>query len=140
MPCRDEVVVTGEDRRLAIADLVADQLSCLSDDVQLIVVDLELWRSKRVHRVIDCQRMEVIRRLERVKFVGAGLAKRDPAEARARLILLEALVERNFPDSLAFLVIVGGDDAHADLAGMRRPRCTAGQRVIGMDERSGMVL
>jgi hypothetical protein len=40
VPCRDEVVVTGEDRRLAIANLVADQLCGLSDDVKLIVVDL----------------------------------------------------------------------------------------------------
>jgi hypothetical protein len=76
--------VAGEDRRLAIANLVADQLSGLSDDVKLIVVDFELGRAKRVHRVIDCQRMQVIRSLERVKFVGGGLAKRNPAEARAR--------------------------------------------------------
>jgi hypothetical protein len=33
VPYGDEMIVTGEDRRLAIADLVADQLGGLSDDV-----------------------------------------------------------------------------------------------------------
>ena len=71
--------------------------------------------------------MEVIRRLKRVKFVGGGIQKSDPAETRATLVELDALVDRDFPDSLAFVVLVGGDDAHADLAGICRPRCTAGR-------------
>ena len=50
-----------------------------------------------------------------------GLAKRDPAEARATLAQLDVLIERDFANSLAFVVIIGGDDAHAGLAGMWRP-------------------
>jgi hypothetical protein len=44
VPHGDKVIVTGEDRHLAVADPVADQLGGLGDDVQLIVVDLELGR------------------------------------------------------------------------------------------------
>ena len=47
-----------------------------------------------------------------------GFAKRDPAEARATLAQLDVLIERDFANSLAFVVIIGGDDAHAVLAGM----------------------
>lgn len=86
VPHGDKVIVTGEDRHLAVADPVADQLGGLGDDVQLIVVDLELGRAQRVHGVVDRQRMEVIRRLDRAEFVCGGLAKRDPAEARAILV------------------------------------------------------
>ena len=56
-----------------------------------------------------------------------GFAKRDPAEARATLAQLDVLIERDFANSLAFVVIIGGDDAHAGLAGMWRPRWTAGR-------------
>ena len=42
-----------------------------------------------------------------------GFAKRDPAEARATLAQLDVLIERDFANSLAFVVIIGGDDAHA---------------------------
>ncbi len=65
VPHGDKVIVTGEDRHLAVADPVADQLGGLRDDVQLIVVDLELGRAQRVHRVVDRQRMKIICPLDR---------------------------------------------------------------------------
>src|SRR3990167_924327 len=127
VPYAHEMVVTGEDRHLAVADLVSIQLGGLSDNIELFIIRFELGRAERVHRVVDCQRMEVIRRLDRFKLVGGGLAKRDPAKAGAILIELDLLVDRDFADPQALVVIISSDDAHAGLAGMRRPRCTAGR-------------
>ena len=92
-----------------------------------MVVGFELGRANRVNRVVDCQRMQVINRLEGLKFVNGGIVKRDPAKARATLIQLDLFVDRDFPDSLTLVVIVCGDDANAGLAGRCRPRWTAGR-------------
>ena len=127
VPCGDQVVVSGEDRCLAIADLVADQFRRLCDDVELVIVDFELGRAQRVHGVVDRQRVEVIGPLKRAEFVGGRVVERDPAEAGAALVQRDAFVERQFPDPFAGVVVVGGQDGHAGLAGMLRPRWTAGR-------------
>ena len=49
----DKMVMASKDRRLAVTYAVPDQLSCLGDDVKLAVINFELGRAYRVHRVVD---------------------------------------------------------------------------------------
>ena len=70
MPHGDKVIVTGEDRHLAVADPVADQLGGLATTYNLTLCRPELGGTAG-HGVVDRQRMEVIRRLDRAEFVPA---------------------------------------------------------------------
>ena len=123
----DQMVVTSEDRGLAVAYAVPNQLGRLSDDVKLAVIDFELRRAHRMHRVINRQWMQIVGRLKRPEFAFRRLAEPNPAEARSVLVELNPLVDSDFADAATLVVIVSGDDAHAGLAGMTRPRCTAGR-------------
>lgn len=104
-----------------------DQLSCLGDDVKLAVINFELGRAYRVHRVVYRQRMQIIGRLKRPQFVDGRLAEPNPAEARTVLVELDAFIDSNFSDTPTLVVVICSDDTHADLAGMSSPRWTAGR-------------
>jgi hypothetical protein len=75
------MIMAHEDGRLAVTDTVSVQLGGFGDHVQLVVVDLELRRTLRVHRVVDGQRMQAVGSLERAQLFRGRLTQTDPAEA-----------------------------------------------------------
>ena len=110
----------------AVADPVADQLGGLGDDVQLIVVDLELGGCGCMAlSIAKGWRLYVVWIALSSSAVGSLSAiQQKPERFSFSSTCSSSLISRT---RFTFVVIICGDNGHAGLAGIRRPRCTAGR-------------